>query len=65
MKSVSLLRRLHVKPYRAAVAVAGRLAVKGLGDAESARLAAVEVPVVVGHARGYAKRAKQRVVKLF
>ena len=65
MKSVSLFRRLHVKPDRAAIAVASRLAIEGFGYAESAGLAAVEIAVVVGNAGGNAQRAKQRVVELF
>ena len=45
--------------------MAGRLAIEGRSDAESAGVAAVEIAVVVDNAGGYAQRAEQRVVKLF
>ena len=64
MPGVNLLGRFGLEADRAAIAMASRLAIDGRGDAEAARLAAVEVAVLVGHARGNAQGGKQRVVKL-
>lgn len=44
------------------VAVEGRLAVDGRGDAEGGARAAVEVTGLVGHARRDVQRAEQRIV---
>ncbi len=64
MPGLDLFGRVHLETNRAAVAVASRLAIDGRADREGARLAAVEVPVLVGDAGSDAQRAEQRVVKL-
>ena len=64
VEGVGLLGRLHGKTDGAAVGVAGGFAVDGGGDAEVAGGAAVEIPVLVGHAGRNAQRAQQGVIKL-
>ncbi len=64
MEGVGLLGGLHGEPDGAAIAVGGGLTIDGRGDAETARGAAVEIPVPVGNPRANTQRAEQRVVKL-
>ena len=68
MPSIALLRRLHRKANRAAIAMRGRLAVERLRDAEGAGGRAIKIAVhhtiVVVYARRDTERAQHRVIKL-
>jgi hypothetical protein len=64
MPGVALLGRLHGKADSAAIPMRSRRAIDRRGDGKRAGGAAVEIPVLVSHARANAQRAQQRVVKL-
>jgi hypothetical protein len=52
MPGVALLGRLHGKPDGAAIAMCSRRAIDRRGNGKRAGGAAVEIPVLVSHARG-------------